>query len=88
MEKAEVAELDDVPMAVVEEALEDAFGKSGKDLILSMLRRRYGAERGGTRKKAKAFQRALEEMLGSGTVRVTMSLIVEKMNEKREAGAE
>ncbi len=66
-----------VPIEVIEEALEEVFGRTTKNTIFSILVTKYHIEKRDIPKKPKVFQKMLEEILGSGG-KVVESLIIEK----------
>jgi len=77
--RSKVIELDDASVRVVEETLQEAFGRTTKELILSLLEKNYSLKREEMPGKTEELQRALEKLFGTGTARVTVGLVVERL---------
>ena len=74
--------LDSTSIEVIEEALEEVFGKTTKDTIFLILVTKYNLEKNDIPKKPEVFRRMLEEILGSGG-KVIENLIVLKSSERK-----
>lgn len=80
--RSRVIGLDGAPVRVVEETLQEAFGRNAKELIFSLLEKNYGLKREEMPGRTEELQKALEKMVGAGTARVTVSLVVERLQMK------
>lgn len=70
------------PIEVIEEALEEVFGRTTKNTIFSILVTKYHVEKQDIPKNPKIFQKMLIEILGSGE-QVIEKLIIEKVSERK-----
>lgn len=70
------------PIEVIEEALEEVFGRTTKNTIFSILVTKYNLEKQDIPKNPKIFQKMLNEILGSGG-QVIENLIIEKISERK-----
>jgi len=80
--RSKVIKLDDASVRVVDETLQEVFGRTAKELILSFLEKNYSLMREEMPEKTEELQEALEKLFGAGTARVTVSLVVERLQMK------
>jgi len=74
--------MDEAPVEVIEEVLEEVFGRTTKNTIFSILVTKYNLKKQDIPRNPEVFQKMLEEFLGAGG-KVIENLITEKISCKK-----
>ena len=74
--------LDSASIEVVEETLEEVFGRTTKNMIFSILVTKYNLEKYDIPRKPEVFRKMLEDFLGEGG-KVIENLIIEKASGRK-----